>query len=35
LVPERRKELAALGFKALVCGTLASYMSAALAGMLM
>lgn len=35
LVPERRKDLAALGIKALICGTLASYMSAALAGVLM
>ncbi|AMM51598.1 Na+ dependent nucleoside transporter domain-containing protein [Rufibacter sp. DG15C] len=35
LVPERRKDLAALGVKALICGTLASYMSAALAGILM
>lgn len=35
LVPERRKDLAALGFKALICGTLASYLSATLAGILM
>ena len=35
LVPERRKDLAALGLKALVCGTLASYLSATLAGILM
>ncbi|KAA3436495.1 NupC/NupG family nucleoside CNT transporter [Rufibacter hautae] len=35
LVPERRKDLAALGLKALICGTLASYMSAALAGILL
>lgn len=35
LVPERRADLAALGFKALICGTLASYLSATLAGILM
>ena len=35
LVPERRRDLASLGFRALVCGTLASYLSATLAGMLM
>jgi concentrative nucleoside transporter, CNT family len=35
LVPERRKDLAALGLKALICGTLASYMSASLAGILL
>jgi concentrative nucleoside transporter, CNT family len=34
LVPERRKDLAQLGIRALVCGTLASYLSATLAGML-
>lgn len=34
LVPERRAELSRLGFKALICGTLASYMSATIAGML-
>jgi len=34
LVPERRKDLAKLGMKALLCGTLASYMSACLAGMM-
>jgi CNT family concentrative nucleoside transporter len=34
LAPSRRKDLAALGFKALVAGTLASYLSATLAGML-
>ncbi len=32
LVPERRSELAKLGMRALLCGTLASYLSAALAG---
>jgi CNT family concentrative nucleoside transporter len=35
LAPERRKDLAKLGFKALICGTLASYMSATIAGILM
>lgn len=35
LAPERRKDLAALGFKALICGTLASYLSATIAGILM
>ena len=34
LAPERRKDLAKLGFKALICGTLASYMSATIAGIL-
>ncbi|SFC05671.1 concentrative nucleoside transporter, CNT family [Flexibacter flexilis DSM 6793] len=34
LAPSRRKDLAMLGFRALICGTLASYMSATLAGML-
>jgi CNT family concentrative nucleoside transporter len=32
LVPERRTDLAKLGLKALLCGTLASYLSATLAG---
>jgi concentrative nucleoside transporter, CNT family len=35
LAPDRRKDLAKLGFKALICGTFASYMSAAIAGILM
>jgi CNT family concentrative nucleoside transporter len=35
LAPERRTDLAKLGFKALICGTLASYMSATVAGLLM
>lgn len=35
LAPSRRMDLAKLGFKALICGTLASYMSAAIAGILM
>lgn len=35
LAPERRKDLASLGIKALFCGTLASYLSASIAGILM
>lgn len=35
LAPERRADLAKLGLKALLCGTLASYLSATLAGILM
>jgi len=35
LAPERRTDLASLGFKALFCGTLASYLSATIAGILM
>lgn len=34
LAPSRRADLARLGFKALICGTLASYLSATMAGML-
>lgn len=34
LAPERRADLAKLGMRALLCGTLASYMSATIAGML-
>jgi CNT family concentrative nucleoside transporter len=34
LAPERRSDLAKLGFKALICGTLASYLSATLAGII-
>jgi len=34
LAPERRSDLAKLGFKALICGTLASYLSATIAGIL-
>jgi CNT family concentrative nucleoside transporter len=34
LAPERRGDLAKLGFRALICGTLASYLSATLAGIL-
>lgn len=35
LAPERRGDLAKLGLKALLCGTLASYLSACLAGIIM
>ena len=35
LAPARRTDLAKLGLKALLCGTLASYLSATLAGILM
>ena len=35
LAPSRRADLARLGFKALISGTLASYMSATLAGLLL
>ena len=35
LAPTRRTDLAKLGFRALICGTLASYLSATLAGLLM
>lgn len=34
LAPERRADLARLGMKALLCGTLASYLSACIAGLL-
>lgn len=34
LAPSRRVDLSKLGFKALICGTLASYLSATVAGML-
>jgi concentrative nucleoside transporter, CNT family len=34
LAPNRRKDIAKLGIKALICGTLASYMSATIAGIL-
>jgi CNT family concentrative nucleoside transporter len=34
IAPTRRHDLATLGMKALLCGTLASYLSAAIAGML-
>lgn len=35
LAPDRRSDLAKLGMKALLCGTLASYLSATIAGILM
>jgi CNT family concentrative nucleoside transporter len=35
LAPQRRADLAKLGMKALLCGTLASYLSATIAGILM
>lgn len=35
LAPERRADLARLGMKALLCGTLASYLSASIVGILM
>lgn len=35
LAPERRTDLSKLGVKALICGTLASYLSATIAGILM
>jgi concentrative nucleoside transporter, CNT family len=34
MAPSRKQDLARLGFKALLCGTMASYVSSALAGML-
>lgn len=34
LAPSRRADLARLGFRALLCGTLASYLSASIAGMM-
>lgn len=34
IAPSRRQDLARLGVKALICGTMASYLSAALAGLL-
>lgn len=34
MAPSRKKDLAELGFKALLCGTMASYVSSALAGLL-
>lgn len=35
MVPSRKADLARLGFKAMICGTMASYISASLAGILM
>jgi CNT family concentrative nucleoside transporter len=34
MVPSRRADLAKLGFRALICGTMASYLSATIAGIL-
>jgi len=34
IVPERKADLAKLGFRAMICGTLASYLSATIAGIL-
>ncbi len=34
LAPNRRQDIARLGFKALICGTMASYLSATIAGIL-
>ena len=34
MIPERKHELAKLGIPAMICGTLASYLSATLAGIL-
>jgi len=34
LVPDRKADLARLGFKAMICGTMASYISASLAGII-
>ena len=34
MIPERKHELARLGIPAMICGTLASYLSATLAGIL-
>jgi CNT family concentrative nucleoside transporter len=34
MAPSRKKDLAELGFRALLCGTMASYVSSALAGIL-
>jgi CNT family concentrative nucleoside transporter len=35
MVPNRKADLAKLGFKAMICGTMASYISATLAGILL
>ena len=35
LAPNQRKNLARLGLKALICGTLVSYISAAIAGIIL
>jgi len=35
MIPNRKADLARLGFKAMICGTMASYISASLAGILL
>jgi CNT family concentrative nucleoside transporter len=35
MAPDRKADLARLGFKAMLCGTMASYVSASLAGILL
>lgn len=35
MIPHRKADLAKLGFKAMICGTMASYISASLAGILL
>ncbi len=35
MIPQRKADLARLGFKAMICGTMASYISASLAGILL
>ena len=35
LAPDRKADLARLGLKAMICGTMASYISASLAGILL
>ncbi len=35
MIPHRKADLASLGFKAMICGTMASYISASLAGILL
>lgn len=35
MIPSRKADLARLGFKAMICGTMASYVSASLAGILL
>ncbi|HSL87626.1 MAG TPA: nucleoside transporter C-terminal domain-containing protein [Bacteroidales bacterium] len=35
MIPHRKADLARLGFKAMICGTMASYISASLAGILL
>lgn len=35
MAPNRKSDLARLGFKAMICGTMASYISASMAGILL